>query len=374
MSPTDDPGGLWRNAAASTWWRLAGDGLVIGLATLAVHFARGAELSRMRGGRVRYELLFLDLVAGLVAWGLLRGWGLVIHGVWRFRPDAHWSLRLGRTIVVRGGQTVIAFTLLLTLLQLHPPRLRSELTPERMGLKAERFTVTTADGYRLAGLHVPASKPDRPAVLIGHGLGASKEDFLGAVRIAARWDCHVAIVDFRGHGESEGTCCTLGVLERKDLIAARAWLAEKHPGCRIVGIGYSMGGAAMLGAAAEAGGFDRLVIDGTFRSAERMGRDRVLAGVGPLKHPLWWLGRAWGGLLTGIDIAAARPIDDVARIQAPILFVHGTADRTIPAAESRALSAARPGSELWLIEGADHLETMRDPGYSARLRRFLLDE
>jgi len=356
---------------AGTRWSWMADVGTILVLTLFFHAARGSTPARTRDGVIRHALWVEELSWATLAWGLLRGWRAIAPALTRTRPDSPPLRRVAVFLVVAIGQAMIALPAGLALLQMHPPRLKSDLTPEKLGLKAERFTVTTPDGYRLAGFHVPAGRADRPAVLIAHGLGASKEDFLVAVRMAARWDVHVAIVDFRGHGESEGPCCTLGIKESRDIRAARAWLAAKHPGQPILGLGYSMGGAALLRAAAEEGGFDRLVIDSTFSSAERLGRDGVLGGTGPLRYPLWWMGRLWGRCYGGVDLADAARVKDVERIKVPILFVHGTADRTIPAEESRILAAAAGGrGGLQLLEGADHMQTIQFRGYSDLLRNF----
>ncbi len=45
----------------------------------------------------------------------------------------------------------------------------------------------------------------------------------------------------------------------------------------------------------------------------------------------------------------------------PVLFVHGSADPTIPAALAQQLKAWRPGAEVALIEGADHVFGVSHP-------------
>lgn len=52
-----------------------------------------------------------------------------------------------------------------------------------------------------------------------------------------------------------------------------------------------------------------------------------------------------------------RELDDLRRINAPALVIHGTADRVLPVAHADALAAGIANSELHVIEGMGHLPT-----------------
>jgi hypothetical protein len=77
------------------------------------------------------------------------------------------------------------------------------------------------------------------------------------------------------------------------------------------------------------------------------------------------------------SIVAGSGFDNLAaieRVRAPVLLIHGTADRIIPAAMGREL-ASRLGerADVWLIEGADHNETYELAGeeYPRRFKEFV---
>jgi fermentation-respiration switch protein FrsA (DUF1100 family) len=63
----------------------------------------------------------------------------------------------------------------------------------------------------------------------------------------------------------------------------------------------------------------------------------------------------------------------IVRVRAPILFIHGRADHTIPIQLGQALfnAAAEPKS-FWVIAGADHNDIVDSAGpeYRKRLRSF----
>ena len=64
---------------------------------------------------------------------------------------------------------------------------------------------------------------------------------------------NVLLFDFRGHGESDGHTVRFGAGERRDVLAAVAYLRERRPGQarQVVGLGVSMGAATLTLAAAE---------------------------------------------------------------------------------------------------------------------------
>jgi hypothetical protein len=86
---------------------------------------------------------------------------------------------------VRGGLVfAVAAPLLMSLLQFSPQRQACTRTPAAVGLPFEEVTLSGSAG-RLTAWHLPQAAPDRPVVLIAHGLGANKQQFLFAAR---SWD------------------------------------------------------------------------------------------------------------------------------------------------------------------------------------------
>ena len=60
--------------------------------------------------------------------------------------------------------------------------------------------------------------------------------------------------------------------------------------------------------------------------------------------------------LAGFDPDDANPLRAITQTKAPVLLVHGTADRHLPPRHSERLHAAAPDhSELELVEGDGHL-------------------
>jgi uncharacterized protein len=69
--------------------------------------------------------------------------------------------------------------------------------------------------------------------------------------------------------------------------------------------------------------------------------------------------KAWATLslyrLAGIDVDALRPVDIVKSISPrPLLMISGSLDEDTPPSVMKALQAAAPGADRWLVSGAGH--------------------
>ena len=238
----------------------------------------------------------------------------------------------------------------------------------------QRVTFGNGAGGRLAGvLHLPPETPNGFGVILCHGMESSKESLklLHLGESLSRVGFTVLRFDFTGVGESSGDfesiTCTRQV---EDLAAAHDVLRER--GVERVGIvGSSMGGTTALMYAGAAEGVAALAtLAAPFDPRELLERDF------PPKAIEVWRVQGFiefnGRRLTTdfleealtIDVAAA-----VARIDCPVLVIHGDADPTVPVAQAVALHAALPaGKELCILPGADHRFT-RDEDRDAALGR-----
>jgi pimeloyl-ACP methyl ester carboxylesterase len=341
------------------------------LVLAGVYVGRGLFLASRAGGRYPPSAAVADFVGAALLIFALRLFDLGVRGAagWAF-GNATRRRRVVATAVQWSVVLLVAAPFLMALAQFHPQRIACDGTPAQVGLPCAGVTFES-DGLQLSGWDVPASAPDRPAVLIAHGLGANKQNFLWAVRAVHDLDYHAFIFDFRGHGDSDGWTTTFGLRESRDLKAAYDQVRARHPASRIHGLGYSMGGSALVRMAAEHGGFDRIVLDSTFARAENVARGTLLRPFGPLRTPLWQMGRFWGWTFTGADLGSHEPERLIAGLSdTPLLLIHGTADSMIPHTEAVRLHAQAGKAELWLVEGADHMQTITHPMYQERLRRF----
>ncbi|HEX2027404.1 MAG TPA: alpha/beta fold hydrolase [Nitriliruptorales bacterium] len=246
------------------------------------------------------------------------------------------------------------------------------------GHRAPHRTVRlrTADGVRLAASYLPGPDAHAPAVVLVHGFAAHrrKPAYALLADILAGW-VHVLSLDLRGHGRSEGLC-TLGDLERFDVAAAIERL--RHAGHRRVAVvGISMGATSLLHALADGCDVDAAVI---VSAPARLGEIETdaLAGLDDVWRT-WWRRGAFR-LLSGVRLVAPdawrpfpHPHELAAKVDVPLLVVHGRDDHFFPPHHAETLHAAAAGpATLWLEPaGFGHAEDGITPAFAAALAQAL---
>jgi pimeloyl-ACP methyl ester carboxylesterase len=167
----------------------------------------------------------------------------------------------------------------------------------------------------------------------------------------------VLVFDLRGHGDSEGWC-TGGELEALDVQAAVEHMRARGYS-RVVTVGASLGGIAVILAAGSAGDADAVVAIST---PARWGTSDTKA----VRRMTWvfthQIGRVAFHRLFGTRINLewgnpAPPLEAVAKIEVPLLLIHGANDHFFPASDAEALLAnANEPKRLRIIERFGHAE------------------
>lgn len=334
---------------------------------------RGYSIAKLLNGRYGWNSLFFDAGAAIVILLVLQlSDALLVGGLQRLVGDQsrlRRSAAKGIRLLVVG---LFAGTFLLATIQMHPPKVGCTKTPADFGMAFSEHKIETSDGLLLSTWTIPAKTVERPVVVVAHGLGANKQNFLSVSRLVNDLDYNVVTFDFRGHGDSQGHTCSLGVREGLDVKAAYDFAANQFPNRPIYAWSTSMGGAATLRATAEYQIFDKIVVDASFSGVKNLAMDTKFGYLGPLGPFAWNLSRVWFAAYVGQDIDGISPERDIATIdRTPIFLIHGTGDPVIPHAESKRLSAAAvKGTELWLVEGAGHSGSCYHPEYGQRLTAF----
>ena len=254
-------------------------------------------------------------------------------------------------------------------------RAPQQLWAMRARLALREFQFPSASGS-LIHASFAAGRPGRGAVLLLHGVGASRAAMLGRAAFLHDAGFAVLLPDFRAHGASAGGHTTWGVLESRDAAAALAVLRTQSCGERVGIIGVSMGGAAaLLGDGPLA--VDALVLESVYPTIREATADRLAAWLGPVGFAGRWVtpgALRWMQWRAGVREAELRPIDRIGAVRAPLLLLAGTHDPYTPLAEARALFArATAPKELWPITGAKHedLHAYAGAAYERRVGGFL---
>lgn len=243
-------------------------------------------------------------------------------------------------------------------------RRRAEAVARAHGARLDAVRIDALDGVALSGWLFTRGDAPRGTVLVTHGSGGSRDHATpyAAFLLDAGFD--VLAPDARGHGESGGFA-TYGVREADDVLRWAAWIHARTPRACVYAIGSSMGGAHVLMAEASRPTFCAIVSDSAFATFLDAGLDRIGRPLG-LGDAGRWLGRpaAYAGIAYvrvryTVNLFDADPVGAIARVHAPLLLIHGDADRNTPPYHAMALVRAQPAATLWLVSGATHTMAWR---------------
>ncbi len=267
----------------------------------------------------------------------------------------------------------------------HPKRKPVEMRPERYGIdRYEDVAFESREpGVLLSGWYLSAAAngaDDNGCTLIfAHGYSQNRQEpHLPALSLAARMVAagfDVLMFDFRNAGLSGGRHTTVGWKEQEDLLGAVDYVKERYPDRRIALVGFSMGAATSLLAAAREPEVQAVVADSPFASLPAYLRENLPRFTGLPAFPFNWIILTCVPLLVNATPRRVRPDQAVSRIAPrPVLFIHGMADETTPYENSVRLYALadNPRAELWLVPGVGHVRSYAScpDEYADRLLRF----
>ena len=290
------------------------------------------------------------------------------------RPAA---FRLAATIVLAVALVVAVLPVGLTWMRVHPARVPLDDNPGWHGLMFEEIAFASPrDGTTLRGWYIRAPTSTGRALVIAPGIDANRLVSGISLELAAILGADgidVLAFDLRAQGESDGDTLSFGAREQDDVLGAVA--AARARGARHVAVlGFSMGAASALLAAARTPDIEALVLDSAYADWPTTYRHALRSAFhlpGPLVEYCVLLYAALSGTDPG-SVAPAAVVGSIA--PRPMLFIAGSEDRAVDPADGAALAAAAgPSATFVLVPGAGHIGAFAaDPaGYAARIRSFL---
>jgi pimeloyl-ACP methyl ester carboxylesterase len=226
--------------------------------------------------------------------------------------------------------------------------------------------VFSSGGERLEGWLFRGDGERGPLVVYLHGIADNRQSGVGIAERLLPRGYDVLTFDARAHGRSGGGACTYGYHERHDV--GRALDAIAAP--RAILVGHSLGAAVALQAAAVDPRIAGVVAASAFSDLPTVVRERArwLLLPGPFVEAA--LARA--GEAASFPPGEASPLALAARIVAPVLLLHGAADRRTPPSHSEKIHAALRGPRrLVLLPGVGHDEILGREEAWREIDRFL---
>jgi pimeloyl-ACP methyl ester carboxylesterase len=195
------------------------------------------------------------------------------------------------------------------------------------------------------------ASPRRGTIVYLHGVADNRGSAIGVIKAFRPFGFDVIAYDGRAHGDSEGDRCTYGYYEKRDLqrVLDELELSE------VILIGHSLGAAIALQAAAIEPRVRAVVAVSTFADL------RTIATEHAFYYPTWSLGPAFAQAERDghFVVDEVSPLTAAARIDAPVLLIHGALDRdTLPIHSQRVFAALHAPRRLIIVEGASHNDVL----------------
>lgn len=227
-----------------------------------------------------------------------------------------------------------------------------QFTPEFFHLGYQEVWIPVSTGDRMERMHGwwIAAQPNTSVLLYLHGNSTNIGANIGNAYRFHQLGFSVLMIDYRGYGRSEGSFPTEARVYQ-DAAASWDYLVQERQikPSQIFLYGHSLGGAIAINLAVQHPDAAGLIVESSFTSI----RDIVA-----LQRRFW---------LFPSDILLTQRFDSISKVrslQIPVLFIHGTADRMVPAAMSQQLFAAAPEpKQLIFFPEAGHNDVVEVAGW-----------
>ncbi|MBE4910669.1 alpha/beta hydrolase [Bacillus luteolus] len=228
-----------------------------------------------------------------------------------------------------------------------------------------RLTIVSEDDLKLNGYLFENEGTTQKWAIVVHGYNGNSTQMTRYVRNFYENGYHVLTPDLRGHGDSEGHYIGMGWDDRKDMLLWINQIIEKDPQAEILLYGISMGGATVMMTSGESlpanvkvivedCGYSSVVDEFTYQLDDLFGLP---------KFPVMNAANTITKIRAGYDLNEASAVEQVAKSNTPILFIHGDADTFVPYTMlDEVYNAANVEKEKLIIPGAGHGEAEKvDP-------------
>jgi len=189
------------------------------------------------------------------------------------------------------------------------------------------------DGAMLSALHLRLPNP-KGIVFYLHGNAGNLTEWFADTSVYRQSNFDLFMIDYRGYGKSTGRIRSEAQL-RADVAAAWQRIAPRYPAGHKVILGRSLGTALAARLAAEVRPDLTILVSAYWSMTELSRRHFPLWPTALVRYPL-------------------ETFRDVARIDGPVLLLHGGRDALIPFAHSVRLQAVARSAELVGIAAAAH--------------------
>ncbi|MCF0218875.1 MAG: alpha/beta hydrolase [Muribaculaceae bacterium] len=251
---------------------------------------------------------------------------------------------------------------------------------QQRGLWRDTFVVMPS-GERAHALYLRGDSAKGRTAIVVHGYKDTSLKFAYLGRMYQRdLGYNILMPDLHAHGQSEGDAIQMGWKDREDVMrwidVAEELFRDSVGESRIVVHGVSMGAATTMNVSGEQlPDYVRCFVeDCGYTSVWDEFSKQLDDQFGLPTFPLLNSASLLTKLRYGWSFGEASPLEQVAKCERPMLFIHGDSDTFVPTWMVQPLYDAKPGAkELWLAPGSEHAKAYLDhpAEYTRRVADFV---
>lgn len=200
----------------------------------------------------------------------------------------------------------------------------------------DSIALTNSRGEQIKAWHVKVPQ-SKGSILMLHGHGASKGSVVKESSALNEMGYSTLMIDFRAHGQSDGSTCTIGFEDGDDIKMYYDWLQTQTKDSIILW-GVSMGAAAILKAMHTYADLQpqKVILEMPFGALSDAVKGRVRM-MGIPQEPISTLLTFWGGIEQGFWAFDYQPAAYAKSIHCPVLLQWGQQDQRVTQQETAAV-------------------------------------
>jgi pimeloyl-ACP methyl ester carboxylesterase len=229
----------------------------------------------------------------------------------------------------------------------------------------------TLYGWWIPSATLPAEQAQ--TLLMVHGWNRNLGRMMPYIKQFHPAGFNIFVFDARNHGSSDSDGLSSMPKFTEDIIAAINYLEDKlipkENGIGIIGL--SMGGSAAIYAASKDSRIKRIATVGAFAHPADVMTQEMKNRYIPY-FPFIWLFLKLAEYKIGFRFNDFAPVNNIQKMDAKILLIHGKLDQTAPFEQAeRLMAAGKPGKiELFPIPDKGHSDCHESDGFWEKIRLF----
>ncbi|MEF9951602.1 MAG: alpha/beta hydrolase [Clostridium sp.] len=221
----------------------------------------------------------------------------------------------------------------------------------------KELSITSFDNLKLYGYEVPSKKESNIWVISVHGYNNSSKHMATYARQFNNFGYNVLLPELRGHGKSQGEYVGMGWHDRLDIVNWIDYINKNNKDAEIILHGVSMGAATVMMTSGEKlpGNVKAIIEDCGYTSAWDQFSYHLNNKFNLPDFPILNASDVLAKSRANYSLKDASAINQLAKTNIPMLFIHGDKDDFVPLSMVDTLYKSHNGEkEMLIIEGAGH--------------------